>query len=207
MYITVYKADFKKHHIARALSNAGSMHKLLFGEGFNTSRNNVQALYRIEKGRTGYMIFLKSEVKPNEIDGLSIVAQKIVNDSDLPGEGTHRFFIELTPMLSIHGKKHYIMNDTDEDGNIIRGSRRDKRIRWVKEQFEKRGMRILSCEEGEVQEKYFAHSENKGGLHGHRTSWKYYGVMEIVDKDGFLKAYKEGIGVGKAYGNGMLLLG
>lgn len=207
MYITVFKADYRNHNIARALSNAGAMHNLLFGIGFESSRADAQALYRVEKSKKGYLIFLKSAVKPKKIDGLSIVTQKEINDSDLPGEGRHRFFIELTPMISIHGEKHYMMNNRDENGNIIRGSRREKRIKWVKDQFEKRGMRIVSCYEGEVQEKYFSHSKEKGGLNGHRTSWKYSGVVEIIDKEGFLKAYKDGIGIGKAYGNGMLMLG
>ena len=153
------------------------------------------------------MIFVKSKVKPKEVEGLKIVTQKEMAIDELPKSGRYNFFIELTPMISIHGKKHYIMDDVDETGQRIRGSRRQKRILWVKDQFEKRGIKLISCNEGEAVEKYFSHPESRGGSHGHKTAWKYSGVMEIIDAKKFAHAYMEGIGTGKAYGNGMLLLG
>jgi len=206
MYLTVYKANYRKQKIAKALSNAGEMHKLLFSEGIKASRIDGEALYRIERSGNDYLVFFKSQNKPLPIDGLDIITQKIMRKDDLPSFGIYKFFIELTPMKSIHGKKHYIIGDSD-NGSDPRYTRKLNRMEWVKGQFEKRGMKILSCHEGEVQEKYFSHSEERGGRNGHLTSWKYSGTMEITDHDKFVEAYSKGIGIGKAYGNGMLLLG
>ena len=206
MYLTAYKADYTRSKIAQALAHAGRMHKLLLEEGFGMSRADAEVLYRIEKSSNGYMVFIKSANKPHPIDGFSIVSQRELKDEDLLKRRKYQFFIELTPKASDHGKFHYIKGDKGDPDLDPRYRRRARRTEWVRKQFEKRGMHITTCNEGEVQEKYFYHSDNKGGVNGHITSWKYAGTFEITDEAAFINAFKHGIGVGKAYGNGMLML-
>lgn len=206
MFLTAFNANYTKSRIAQALSDSGKMHKLLLEEGFGKSRVNAEMLYRIEENKTGYIVFVKSADKPNLIDGLDVIAQKELADQDLLKRRSYNFFIELTPGVSDHGKFHYIKGDKGDPDLDPRYRRQKRRLEWVKSQFEKRGMHITSCCEGKSMEKYFKHDRDRGGVNGHITSWKYSGSMEITDDAAFIKAYKQGIGVGKAYGNGMILL-
>lgn len=206
MFITAFNADYTKNKIAQALSDSGKMHKLLLEEGFGMSRTDAEMLYRIEENGTGYIIFVKSADKPHLIDGLEVIAQKELTDQDLLKRRSYNFFIELTPGVSDHGKFHYIKGDKGDPDLDPRYRRKIRRLKWVESQFEKRGMHITACHEGKSLEKHFRHAKDKGGINGHITSWKYTGTMEITDDAAFIKAYKQGIGVGKAYGNGMILL-
>ena len=206
MYITAYDADYTRNRIAEALTDSGKMHKLLLEEGFGMSRVEAEMLYRVEENGTGYIVFVKSAKKPSLIEGLDIIAQRELTDQELLQRRSYSFFIELTPGVSDHGKFRYIKGDKGDPDLDPRYRRKKRRLEWVEAQFEKRGMHITSCHEGKSLEKYFRHGKDKGGINGHITAWQYSGTMEITDDDAFITAYKQGIGVGKAYGNGMILL-
>lgn len=78
-----------------------------------------------------------------------------------------------------------------------------ERSDWLVRQAEKSGFRVLHAEEKEQRQV----SGVRQGAEIHYTGVVFSGVLEITDADAFWKAYCNGIGPGKAYGMGMLMLG
>ena len=80
---------------------------------------------------------------------------------------------------------------------------KDARINWITNRLAQGGCKALSVSENESEGKRLCHRDQKWiNLDGLR----YSGQIKIEDPDSLLKLYETGIGHGKAYGFGMLLL-
>lgn len=189
MFITIYKYCTEKTAVCRALIDAAEMHRQVQFL-FNSPRQDHKILYRIDQGH----LIVQSDIKPI-CDGLfTQVAQYDMNEkTDIWKDGRQfRFRIRTVPRASEHGKKHYIKT-------------MENRIKWLETQFEKRGMRILAVREiGSSNLKLSSKTNAHTGGTVKVSTWDYEGVLDITDKENFLKGYEQGIGAQKAYGCGMI---
>ena len=94
-----------------------------------------------------------------------------------------------------------------DSGNSRRRMLRDEeeRLEWLFRKAEQNGFAILDVQEIKDEKMNIYHPSDKGGKMV-MDSYRYTGIMTIKDVSAFRKAVQEGIGPGKAYGLGMLLL-
>jgi CRISPR system Cascade subunit CasE len=78
----------------------------------------------------------------------------------------------------------------------------EERGKWLMNKAEQHGFKILWVRE-DGQSKAFVRKNNGLAVH---TGVKFRGELEIINEDKFQKAFCNGIGAGKAYGMGMLML-
>lgn len=76
---------------------------------------------------------------------------------------------------------------------------------WLHRKAEQNGFVLLQAEEMEQSRSQGVHGKEKGGLMVW-DAYRYQGVLQVADAALFRRAIAAGIGPGKAYGLGMLLL-
>ncbi len=81
----------------------------------------------------------------------------------------------------------------------------EERLAWLSRKAEQNGFTILTVQEEAGEKSCATHSESKGSRL-YLDTYRYSGILRIDDVDCFREAVRHGIGPGKAYGLGMLLL-
>ena len=94
-----------------------------------------------------------------------------------------------------------------DNGNSRRRMFRNEenRLEWLIRKAEQNGFAILEVQEFTDEKIKICHTNEKGGTMI-MDSYRYSGTLTIKDISAFRRAVQEGIGPGKAYGLGMLLL-
>ncbi len=191
MYLTIYKLNTNKPSVCRAILDAAEMHRQV-QYMFDSARKDHQVLYRLDQG----YLLVQSDIAPIRKGIFDIACQYNMDDKlDMIQNGTHvRFRIKTVPRASSKGKKHYIKTT-------------ERRLEWLKSQFEKHGITLLSVREKDKSNITVSSKKNVAtGGDMNFTSWEYEGVGAIQDRALFLDAYETGIGSQKAYGCGMICL-
>ena len=83
--------------------------------------------------------------------------------------------------------------------------RREDRLAWLARKAEQNGFELIEVEEARGEKLSAAHAEDRGGRL-YLDLYRYSGFLRIRDLSKFRSALRSGIGPGKAYGLGMLLL-
>ena len=81
----------------------------------------------------------------------------------------------------------------------------EERLDWLRRKAEQNGFELVSCQELESGCQTGTHAVEQGGKM-RMDSYHYQGVLRICHAEQFRSAVRNGIGPGKAYGLGMLLL-
>ena len=80
-----------------------------------------------------------------------------------------------------------------------------ERQEWLERQAEQNGFAILQAQELEQLHICGRHKADKGGVMYH-DAYHYQGILQITDGEAFRRAMQTGIGSGKAYGFGMMMV-
>lgn len=109
---------------------------------------------------------------------------------DPPSSGAHKFLLFANPVRNgVNGK------------SPIRGT--DELLQWLERQGEQNGFRLKAVEARVDMPRPFTKEDKTHYKH----TVTYRGVLEVVDAESFARAYRAGIGPGRGFGFGMLVLG
>lgn len=200
MYLIRIDMDRSQRLIWSAMADCQKMHQLLMGL-FDAPRQEAKVLYRLKEQGMQIAVYLYAAIPVIEerlLPGMTLAGQRDVTEwlSSMQNGRCFRFDLVAMPSKKV--------------GNGAKNSRRrvlrmpEERMAWLQRKAEQNGFRILDVSEQGNVSFYGEHTENGGGMHW--DSYHYTGMLEIVDQTAFQAAVENGIGPGKAYGLGMLLL-
>lgn len=200
MYLTKIELRPDERTTQYALANCQQMHRHVTGL-FGTDRKSAEILYRLrqERGRNAVYLYSACPVDPSRLlPGMTLTGSRDLTDwvSALTVGQLWQFDLLAAPMkkVSAEGKKN-------SQRRILRTE--EERLQWLARKAEQSGFRILSVRELE----YVRQSGRRAGSQAmYLDAYHYTGSLEIVDADDFRRALAQGIGSGRAYGLGMLLL-
>ena len=199
MYLSRLELDIRNIFVRNALTNCQEMHKLIM-RGFqniesNEARKEMGALYRVVSNTKCVLVYVQSKVKPcweneksNAINYFEVKDTSKIIECFEVGR-IYNFNILTFPFKRTNNKRYFLRNANE-------------RLEWLQRKAEQSGFQILSVRE-----------EDNGvlqGIKGERNTGfstiNYIGTLKVTDKELFIKAYTNGLGVEKAYGLGLLLL-
>lgn len=202
MYLTKIDLQPQVRAIQRAIADCQQMHRLVNGL-FQTSRKESDILYRLRIGQNTAAIYLYSSSPINRaalIPGMIFSGERDISDwlQSLCEGQCWRFDLLAAPMKKISFDGH-----KNSRRRILRN--REERLEWLSRKSKQFGFVILDAEEMGSLHMAGGHPENQGGKM-YWDAYRYEGVLQIKDCNLFCGAMTAGIGAGKAYGLGMLLL-
>ena len=194
--------DLSDSLVRAALTDRQKMHRLLTG-CFQNQRSNADILFCSRIKGLVVEVYLYSSIpviRKCIPSGIRLAAERDVTFwLDSLKTGMHLSFqIETAPFKKVA-----------EEG--IKNSRRraivdpEERISWLERKAQQSGFVICTLLESKAERIVVNHSPDKGGRFFVDT-FKYTGTLQITDGDSFQNTVKNGLGPGKAYGLGMLLL-
>jgi CRISPR system Cascade subunit CasE len=168
-----------------------------------SSREACGMLYRVMRERTGVRLFVLSEHCPDwrAISDQGFVIRGVKDVSNLPASFTRGRRFAFDALLCPTKK----VSRQGRNGRRAFLSSADDRLQWLERKATQAGFLIEWVrEEGQSKERG-VHQPDRGGTMYH-AGVRYRGVLVVEDSKAFCKAFARGIGPGKAYGFGMLML-
>ncbi|MBQ3681717.1 MAG: type I-E CRISPR-associated protein Cas6/Cse3/CasE [Succinimonas sp.] len=203
MYLTKIEIDLANNSGYRAaLWDSQKMHKLVSGF-FDAQRKDAGILFC--KSITGMVmsLYMYSQIpvlSDRLLPGMNLAAQRDLSSWIDNLKAGQKFGFRL---LTMPFKK------VGAEG--VKNSRRkaldtaEERLSWLGRKSQQGGFMILSVNEISDEKINVRHPSEKGGSMIMNT-WQYTGFLQITDTELFRKTLCCGIGPGKAYGLGMLVL-
>lgn len=189
----IYKI-IKTPFIAKCATDAQAMHKHLCGL-VHTDRASANLLYKLDIQHG--CLFLQSDIQPDESPYFQLI-YKVDIDTILSKKKTQeKIHFHLTTNAhmkrTVNGitKKVYVPRERLES--------------WVTEKLQRNGLNVYTIKEIAKQNVSFVHLGNCGG-YANVTTHEFDIYGEISDMNLLCKAWKNGLGDHKAYGNGLFLL-
>ena len=200
MYLTKIELDIRSQAVHSALADCQRMHRMLCGL-FSASRQDAKLLYRLREDGGNCSVYLYSAVPvlPNKLlPFMRLAGQRDLSawtSSFQPGcrMGFDLITMPCKKVPRAEGNSRRRALDTE-----------DARLNWLRRKAAQNGFSILFATE--LASSDFSGSHPQQGNHMEWKAWHYRGVLEILDADAFVNALADGIGPGKAYGLGMILL-
>lgn len=200
MYLTKIDLRPDERTIQFALANCQQMHRHVTGL-FGTDRKSAQVLYRLRQERGCNAIYLYSACPVDAsrlLRGMTLAGQRDLTGwvSEFAAGQRWQFDLLAAPMkkVSAEGRKN-------SQRRILRTA--EERMQWLARKAEQSGFRVLTVRELE----YVRQSGRRPESHRmYLDAYHYTGSLEILEADAFRRALTQGIGSGRAYGLGMLLL-
>lgn len=193
------KAELDRREARGLLADCQQMHRFITGF-FGTDRQSGQILYRTNLVQNKLCIYLYSQTPAEHIPNNCELQQRDIT-SWLDGmEAGQLWSFDLiaapTKKVGAEGKKN-------SQRRILRLPR--ERQEWLERKAEQNGFAILQVQELEQLHICGRHKADKGGVMYH-DAYHYQGILQITDGEAFRRAMQTGIGSGKAYGFGMMMV-
>ena len=201
MYLTKISLQPQLPHIRRALADCQQMHRQVSGL-FVVDRKNGGILYRLRTEQGGYALYLYSAIPVDRsrlLPGMRLDGERDLTDwlDDMTSGQVWGF-----DLLAIPAKKVFEEGRKNSQRRILRTE--EERITWLARKGDQYGFRLLNAREQESLRKFGRHAQPGGTMY--LDAYHYNGVLQIQEEIAFRTALTGGIGAGKAYGMGMLLL-
>lgn len=201
MYLTKLELPLASRRTAEALADTQVMHRMVTAV-FSSSRGSARILYRVRVLRGVVQLYVYSAVPSQELpQGVALIGQRDLTDWLSAMEAGEIWNFDLLAMPS--KKVYQDRTDANSRRRVLRTG--VERMDWLRRQAARNGFSLLQAEELEQSHSRGLHPQEKGG----RMYWDAYhfqGTLRVEDPDRFRYAVTDGIGPGKAYGLGMLLL-
>lgn len=199
MYLSKFHLDMRNVMVRKCLADCQIMHRSV-QRLFHCKREESGTLYRLDTQRLN--IYIWSKIAPDLTDipeGMELLGVKNLQgleDAFQPGR-CFRFDILAAPTKKV----------PRSGGNSQRRYLRTpgERAEWLARKGEQNGFSVLQLQEGKTDTALGRHDEVHGGKMKD-TAVLFQGVLKITQKDLFCDCWRNGLGPGKAYGRGMLLL-
>ena len=200
MYLSRIHLDVRNVNARKCMTDCQSMHRSIL-KMFHCSRQMGDVLYRWDAGRS--VVYIQSQNPPDaqavpagvQLDGTRDIAE-------LEGriEAGRRYPFDL---LAVPAKKVAMEGTKNSRRRLLRTP--GERMDWLRRKGEQHGFELIHAVEAEQVSSYGKHAKENGGSM-HVASVRFQGLLRVTDKERFRNAWRHGIGPGRAYGNGMLLL-
>lgn len=209
MYLSKLIIDRKNPSARQAMINCQDMHRNLMRAFPEVPkdiafRSENAILYRMQAKGSQFAIYVTSTIKPDwaKIRNLGYNEAGFKDISKIsekfePGR-MFNFDIVLSP-----NKK--MINPDGKNSRRVYIANREARQEWLERKAEQSGFKIEWIREESTTEILGNHCKEKGGRMT-ILSTQYKGLLQVVDQEKFTFAFRGGIGPGKAYGLGMLML-
>lgn len=193
------KVEMDRRDARHLLADCQQMHRMITGL-FGTDRRSSQILYRTQLVQNRLRIYLYAQNPAEDPGGRYELQQRDVTpwlDSMAQGQ-LWSFDLVASPSKKVgaEGRKN-------SQRRVLRDP--TERQAWLERKAEQSGFAIVYAEELEQLHVSGRHHADKGGVMYH-DAYHYQGTLRITDADAFRKALQSGIGSGKAYGFGMLMV-
>ena len=193
------KAELDRREARGLLTDCQQMHRFITGF-FGTDRRSSQILYRTNLVQNKLCIYLYAQSPAEHIPGNCKVQQRNVTSWLESMEIGQLWSFDLiaapTKKVALEGKKN-------SQRRILRLPQ--ERQEWLERHAEQNGFAILQAQELEQLHICGRHKADKGGVMYH-DAYHYQGILQITDGEAFRRAMQTGIGSGKAYGFGMMMV-
>ena len=202
MYLTRINLQPQVPAIYRALGDCQQMHRLVSGL-FQTGRKESETLYRLrmDRGVTALYLYSNMPVDRNAlIKGMDFVAERDLTD------WMGAFYTGQTwgfDLLAAPTKKMAEQGHKNSRRRILR--EKSERLAWLSRKAAQSGFAVLHANEMEGMHMRGRHAQEQGGQM-YWDGYHYQGILQVQNTERFRQAVSGGIGAGKAYGMGMLLL-
>ena len=201
MYLTKISLQPQSPHIRRALADCQQMHRQVSGL-FGVDRKTGGILYRLRTEQGSYALYLYSAIPVDRsrlLPGMCFSGERDLHDwlDHMTSGQVWGFDLLAVPAKKVpeEGRKH-------SQRRILRTE--EERMAWLARKGDQYGFRLLDAQEQEYVRKFGRHSQPDGAMY--LDAYHYNGVLQIQEEAVFRTALTGGIGAGKAYGMGMLLL-
>lgn len=200
MYLTKVVLDQGNPEVRHALLDCQKMHQLVM-RLFDEDRQTSQVLYRTnhKKGKLEVYIYSGIPVTPAARESFDLV-QKDMSAwlSQMDNDLVLQFDLIASPCKKVEfeGKRR-------SQRRVLKTP--DERNAWLHRKAAQYGFQIISVLERDYFKISGRHDSAKGGWMNH-GAYHYQGVLRITDAKAFQNALQSGIGPGKAYGLGMMLV-
>ena len=202
MYLSKVEMSLSDRGVRAALQDAQKMHRLAAGL-YQTAREDAHLLYRTHARGFDIELYLYAD-RPVDRDrllpGMRLAGERDVTDwlDSMAIGQTWSFDLLTSPCKKV------------SDGSGKNSRRRvlrtqEERMSWLLRKAEQNGFVLLDAQENTADRVLAAHPAGKGGGM-YLDAYHYSGTLRITDATAFRVAVTHGIGPGKAYGLGMLLL-
>ena len=202
MYLTRIDLNRLDKGVHYALSDCQRMHRMVMGL-FGQSRQEAECLYRLRTEGTEVSLYLYSHSP--------VLREKLLPSMRLAGERDVSAWLDQMregqafrfDLLAMPSQKIAMKGNKNSRRTTLRTEQ--ERLSWLQRKGEQNGFVLLSAQEREPVRLAGQHSAENGG----RMYWgayHYTGALQITDSRLFRQAVSQGVGPGKAYGLGMLLL-
>jgi len=207
VYLSQLLLDRRNPSVIQSLRNCHDMHRTImkaFPEhGTDQARKEFGVLYRVLFQNTSIWLYVLSEQKP---DWPRIFQNGYIAKGCKDISGVKNAFREgrsfLFDILLQPSKK---LSRPDGNSRRVTIGEPEEREQWLQRKARESGFRLEWYREEGKRKISGYHSTDRGGPL-HLDAIRYRGVLTIEDDEKFINAYRSGIGPGKAYGLGMLLL-
>jgi len=205
MRLSYLKLDMRNNKARQCLHNAYDMHRSILSWfddiSSDTPRKDLGITYRLISTSKSINLYVLSSFKP-DLNKICESGFDFVDDKD----------ISKTCESLINGKCYafdILACATKKEKCEVKNSKRvflktkKERMEWLNRKALQNGFEILFVNE-EGQEKFhIKKSKNIDEIH---TGVRFCGELKVTDEALFRKAFKNGIGPGKSFGFGMLML-
>ena len=200
MYLIKVEMARSLPEVRHALADCQKMHRLVTGL-FDAARQDANILYRTNFVADQLHLYLYASIPVTEPAAKRYrIAQR-----------------DLTPWLERLQPGQYLKFDliTSPSKKVSMDGQKNSRRRilrepserqaWLERKAEQSGFAICQVIEQEQIHVSGKHPADQGGIM-HHDAYRYQGVLQITDSEAFRRSLQKGIGSGKAYGFGMMLL-
>lgn len=200
MYLIKVEMDRRLPEVRRAVADCQKMHQLITGL-FGTARQKSNILYRTNfvADQLHLYLYASQPVEEATSDRYRIVQRDITPWLEQLAAGQCWQF----DLIASPSKKVSTERQKNSQRRILRQP--SQRQTWLERKAEQSGFTL--CQVSELEQIHVSgrHREEKGGTMYH-DAYRYQGVLQIADADAFREALRKGIGSGKAYGFGMMVV-
>lgn len=209
MYINILVLNIRSRAAASYLYDNEKMHKILCLTT-QSSRRDSKILYKIREENDAIYYYVQYDrVLPHSDGEMSYLIVGDKEEKALIFKGAYSIDALLdNEILNFHltaapSKKKRISGCQNTKRSSI--SSQSDRVDWVTSKLEEAGVNVVSIRETSKNTIYFKHNTDKGSR-GRIPGFNYIGVINVVNRGKFEECLREGFGVGKCYGMGLMLL-
>ena len=202
MYLSRIDMDLADRAVRAALRDTQRMHRLVTGF-FGVDRKQGELLYRSVLRGSRVFLYLYSAVPVDRtrlLPGMTLCGERDMTEwlEALRAGELRDFDLETMPF-----KKQPDAKGGNSRRRVLRT--REERLAWLERKAAQNGFRVIRAEETPGEKGRAVHPGEAGG-ELYFDNYRYTGTLQITDAEVFQAAVRQGIGAGKAYGLGMLLL-
>lgn len=202
MYLSKIELSMTHSGVRVALRDAQKMHRLVSGL-YGVRRADAAVLYRVRTRGSTLTLYLYANCPIDQgklLSGMILAGERDVSDwlsGFADGQVWH------FDLLTMPSKKVAEPDGQNSRRRVLRTQ--EERLAWLSRKAEQNSFSVLEAQETQYEKLSAVHATEQGGTL-YMDAYRYTGTLLIHDAETFRHAVQRGIGPGKAYGLGMLLL-